>query len=755
MVHSVIRDNHHRAGYWGRGAAGLVISAGSFEHGYILRNGFPTANSDQAMANGVLIRGGSVTDSVIEGNYGGANRENVGAGANLEGGLLERCIVQCNTNNAGVSANKARHAGGVAVTGAATVRNCLIAANKAVTASTMSAGGIYANSASAVIRHVTVVGNSSAAGIGGVYLASGDSMKASVVASNSGVDVSAGAGIAEVWTDGVNFRDLSAAFPVSWETADAYSITAASAGYNAVRENYAETDLLGKPRPVIADGSEDYPDAGAMEKVGPAPGEIAASVMPSSATVPVGAGATFTVVLDGDDAEITSCEWTISLGGEEVSKKTVYSAGFVFRPDQPGIYTLSVKATNSSGKTAPEISITVTASPSVCYVAPDGANIFPYDTEAKAARSIGAAINAVFGVAGNPGVVRVLPGEYSGLEEMPSSSGYTYVGVLDKPVTVIGVGGPANTVIRYASTDLGGGFWIADADASLSGLTISGSVKVDNDSRWAGFANAVTLMNGAVSNCVITGCSVEGTHIVPIMNIAGGIASDISITGNSNIGRVWGRGPLGVYITGGVLTNSIVSGCAMTKANHDLLRAGGIYMKGGLVAGCRIENNKGATAQSGSSQTTAGGVLMEGGRLVNTLIAGNTNETANAGSRSAGGLLIDSSSAVADHVTVADNRCLSVSTSLCAVYIKAGTLKNSIVYGNDALDILTVGGTVSYTCWPQAAGSGNIQSNPGLQAFKGLPFVIKNTSPCAHAGESRTYMGWYAPFSSGLVLMLK
>ena len=754
MICSSIRDNHHTAGMWGRSSAGLVIDAGSFEHGEVLRNGFPTANADQAEANGIFIRGGIVSDTIIEGNYGGANKKETSSGVKMTAGTLARCIVQCNTNNAGTAGNQTYHAGGVYASGSATIENCLIAGNKALTTAATSAGGLWVKDSSVVVRHVTLTANSSASGDGGAYLANGSVMKASIASGNTGTQVTCGTGTdkAEVWTTGVSFGNDTEPLPVDWETAASYAITSSSAGYNAVTENYMETDLLGVVRPVVGAKPDDFPDAGAMEKVGPKAGEIVASVLPSSAYIPLGESQPFAVSLDGDDTTVASCAWKIVFE-DKTNEVTVASDAYTFRPDKPGRYTLIVAVSNSSGKTAPDKEMSVTVAPFVCYVATDGGNVYPYDTEEKAARDIGSAISAVYGVEGRPGTVYVAAGDYSSMSEMTAGNSYTYVAALEKPVRLIAPDGPAKTTIRYTSTDLGGCLYLAHAEAVACGFTLSGSTKSDNDTRWSGFGNAVSLMNGTVSNCVMTGCSVTGMHIIPTMLVAGGLAANCAVT-NNNLGSCWGRGALGVVVSGGVLTNSLIAGNNQTAKSYDLLQAGGVYMSAGRVTGCRISGNFGARNQVSAGGFSAG-VHMVGGTLDHTLIVGNTDCCVNAATYNGSGLLLNSQSAVADHVTVVGNVSSNAACSYAAVNAKAGTLKNSIIWGNDAVDLLVGGGAVTYSCWNGATGETNVPENPKLSRMKSRRYRIGFSSPCAKAGEDGTYMGYAEPFPDGLMLLVR
>ena len=432
-----------------------------------------------------------------------------------------------------------------------------------------------------------------------------------------------------------------------------------------------------------------------------------------------------------------------------MSVETVSSGAYTFTPSKPGIYTLTVSVVNGSGKVAPDKSVTVTVAPFVCYVSPEGGNVYPYDTPSKAATDFGSAIATVYGASGRPGTVYVAAGEYVNQPEMTAGNGYTYVAALEKPMRLVASDGPAHTRVRYASADLGGCFYLGHAEALVSGFTLSGSTRADNDVRWSGYGNAVSLMSGTVSNCVMTGCSVTGTHVIPTMLVAGGLATDCAVIDN-NLGSCWGRGALGAVVSGGTLANSVIARNSQTAANYDLLQAGGVYMSGGCVTGCRIEGNFAARKQV-SEGPCSGGVVMTGGNIEHTLITGNTDLSVNSATLSGGGLVLNSAAAVADHVTVAGNVCSNgVRGRVGGAYVKAGTLRNSIVWGNDALDL---SGAATYTCAPEAtSGEGNLTADP---KFRRKAYAIGNRSPCAHAGLDATYMGYAAPVPDGLIMLFR
>ena len=152
LIDSVVTNNLVNDYY---GAAGLLITGGTVRHCRIVKN---TSNNRSSNTAGVQQEGGTVADCFIVGNSGPSMAEgngNAAAGVRMTGGLLERCVIACNTNTwDGYSA-----AGGLYVFGSGTVRNCLIAGNRAQRNSTDVAAGLTITASGALVENVTVVDN--------------------------------------------------------------------------------------------------------------------------------------------------------------------------------------------------------------------------------------------------------------------------------------------------------------------------------------------------------------------------------------------------------------------------------------------------------------------------------------------------------------------------------------------------------------------------------------------------------------------
>ena len=165
------------------GIGGLQIAGGAARHCRIVNNRTGQQASNTA---GVQQSGGTVADSLIAGNSGPSMANGSGitaAGVRFFGGLMERCIITCNTN----TCSSYGAGGGVCMLGAATLRNCLVAGNRAVNSadsSYRSAAGLTINNANALAENVTVADNVNLNSVwDGVLIASG-TLRNAVVARN-------------------------------------------------------------------------------------------------------------------------------------------------------------------------------------------------------------------------------------------------------------------------------------------------------------------------------------------------------------------------------------------------------------------------------------------------------------------------------------------------------------------------------------------------------------------------------------------
>ena len=794
--HDPLRDPrqlHH--GLLGRGANGVYVTGGELRRCRVERNGISIANSDQCRANGVHLVSGTLRECIVADNFGGhANSDNGAAGIRADGGLVERCVVQCNTNS---TTAKAKLAGGVVLYGAATLRNCLVVGNSAATSSANAAGGVFVNSGGAVVEHCTVADNTALSSTGGLAAPSGGTLRGSIVYGNSGSanlshtgatisfccypEASAGG---DSIPDDPLFAAPDATVRAGLDEQGGFAPSRSSRCRDAVTSgaNWAADDLTGAARPTDGATSGDWPDIGCYELA--AAQGFAAAFTPSRRTAWTGCAITLTASLEGADATLASGAWEIanrSTGGTDVIPATGYELSLPGLA--AGIYDVTLHATNSSGVGAAPYSLAsaVTILPTDTYVAPDGAHVWPFDTPGRAASNVFEAVQAVYGDNDLTGTVHIAAGDYDRLQRVGAANTFTYIALLDRPVTVVAGGNPADTVLHVASQDPGGGFVVSHAGASLSGVTLTGYTANTIVANWS-LGGLLDMSAGTVSNCVMTGYgNLELQMQVPV-SVNGGLLVDCAIRDNhhehsrlkygGSYPSSFGRAALGVYVSGGEMRGCVVAG--NTIINGDYMYAGGVYQTGGVVRDCTIARNyairqinpypiaggarvdgglfercvivgnTNATASAPALQHCAGGLVVNGGATVrNVLVAGNVLDAANADS--AAGLALTSSTAqpTVANVTVAGNAAPAATPG--AAYLAGGTVANAILWGEDggAGVVSRAGGTLSHSCYPEAdesAAGGNLAQNPRFRR-EGADYRLKAKSPCRDAGDPT---GWTA-----------
>lgn len=264
-------------------------------------------------------------------------------------------------------------------------------------------------------------------------------------------------------------------------------------------------------------------------------------------------------------------------------------------------------------------------------------------------------------------------------------------------ITVQSLNGITNTVVNGGYPGSSNRcFYVNHADAVVDGFTITNA-----------YVNAsgggVYLSGGTLQNSLITGCKGDASVTIygrGVYITGGGIVSNCSIIGNSD--AKYGVGA--AIWQSGTLKNSTIS-----RNTSPYYVAGGVYLYyGGLVRNCLITRN---------STRGPGGVYFNwGGTVENCTISRNT-ATSGGGGAPGGG-----------------------------VGGSGGTIKNSIIYFNTATDLTwgdNWGGslTYSYVCTtPAVGGTSNITDDPLLKDAANDNYRLLPGSPCIDAGQSNSWM---------------
>lgn len=239
--------------------------------------------------------------------------------------------------------------------------------------------------------------------------------------------------------------------------------------------------------------------------------EVVASFSTSRQTAYPACEITFTGLLDGSETTFGPSAWLVENQTAGTSSRLATPAGVLSLSDlAPGTYDVTLYATNASGTGADayRVAAVLAVLPTDTHVSTNGLHVWPYDTPANAATNIFGAVGAVYGDTDYTGTVHVAAGDYPVLQSMTGANGFSYLATLEKPVRVLGSDHPAETILRFHSSNAGGGFYVVSEGAFVAGFTLSGrttSVRSDGYN----YGQAVQLVHGTVSNC--TSCATAAT----------------------------------------------------------------------------------------------------------------------------------------------------------------------------------------------------------------------------------------------------
>ncbi len=761
----------------------LNIAAGTVDYCVISNN---TLNK---CGTGVGITGGTLKNSVVAYHSvpnGGSDRK--GGGIYASGGTIDHCEI---------FANKAPWGGGIYMTGANTVvKNCNIHDNEGLLASYFanqnsindrnSSGGGGVAMSGGIIENSVISGNSASFGAG-LYADSG-TVRNCVFKRNNVRDFGTGALylngnkvyaynntlIDNAVNNGVGVQlQMSSSFATNMVVV----LKSGSVGYEQIAklENNAVIKYSALPVAVEGEGNilskrDDFNDDGypysasiacltsgmdlsavlTEDKDGRSRtaasfgmgaylydadkvDAIAISASQSYGTAPL--VVTFSRL---GETQVSDIKW--SIGGNVISSDNTFTHTF----NDYGNFEVTLSANNGAYTAKKVISVL----PKTTYVSDetgDDAANFPYNDQNYPAKTIQAAIDAVYATKAEQGTVLVAPGTYKKAEGASTSS-YTYYVKLLKNVKV------KSTVPHMAVLDAESKRQIAflnDASAVLDGFILE---KGKFDSFVQLGAGCIMLFDGTVTNCVIrngygmcggmiaayngciTDCVVTNGANAPsgVDRPAGGInIAGPCIVENAYIGKNKGGYGAGIHIgTGG--SGAIVRNCIIAENYDGRKGGGGMVVTAGLVDSCSIISN--------TSSVGAGGIYLTGsGKLRNCVIARNaangSSSTIKQDSAGGGGVFI--SGGTMENCTVSQN---TTATSPAGVYQSGGTIMNSVIYDNGASNddfAKGSGGTMTYSCLSSAqTGEGNIAENPFFANPAEMDYTLVFGSPAIDKGTT-------------------
>jgi predicted outer membrane repeat protein len=554
----------------GDSAIRCVYLAGSSAvlSGFTLRGGatrdYAAASYSEQEGGGVYAAAGEVTNCVIEGNSacyrgGGAfgavfidnstfrqNSANFGGGA--YGSYLESCRV---------TGNSAIDGGGVS---GAYLHFCEVSGNTAVS------GGGVSSGQSAGLSFSTVTGNSARIG-GGV--------SGNVSIDNSIVYFNYGCGGAENYYGGTWDHSCTAPLPsagvgnvaVDPQLASASHLSASSpcraAGYYPFGMQFFDIDGEPWARPPSI-GCDEY-------AVGSVTGKLDVAIGTVYTNVAVGFKVDFTARIEG---RTSASVWDFG-DGLVISNRPYASHAWT----KPGNYMILLTAYNETHPEGVSCSLTVQVQTApVHYVALGSTNpVSPFSTWETAADNIQSVVDAT----SFPGALVLVN---DGLYEVGERAAYglmTNRVVVDKPVTIQSLNGPAKTIIVGAPAPAGGCgdgaircVYLADG-AVLSGFTLTnGATRTAGNGEYEDKGGAVwcSSLNAVVANCVLTGnlAYERGGAIY------GGTLSGCTLANNNSA------------MDGGAAYGSSLTDCVLT-GNHAGNRGGATCSS--LLRGCTVTGN--------------------------------------------------------------------------------------------------------------------------------------------------------------------
>lgn len=340
--------------------------------------------------------------------------------------------------------------------------------------------------------------------------------------------------------------------------------------------------------------------------------------------------------------------------------------------------------------------------------------------------------------------------------------------LLNKGITLMGVGGASNTVIDANATNRV--MTISNASAVLDGFTLMGGKKNVN-------GGGVSMSAGQVRNCIVSNnMTTANPPYGGGVYMTGGVLRDSTVANNrADPYYSDGRGG-GVYVSGGaIVTNCLITGNVIDNTTDlEWARGGGLYISIGTVVDCTITNNMVSKRWRNSSYgggvyldhasamldrcivtgnqvsmlggtdsgRLGGGVTIRSGTARNCLIAGNQARN------QAGGVWMDGGTL--ESCTIVRNA--AVTADYGGVFRGGGTVLNCIIWNNTSVGVapnITNDTSVTYSCSPSlTSGTGNIPADPFFVdsgSGGGLTFTLGDYrpvigSPCEKTGFVSSWM---------------
>jgi hypothetical protein len=369
-------------------------------------------------------------------------------------------------------------------------------------------------------------------------------------------------------------------------------------------------------------------------------------------------------------------------------------------------YDVVLEAWNLSGTVAATLTVQVVTG-STKFVSQTGSHVAPFDTWAKAATNIQAAVSAQTVAGGN---VMVNDGVYDTGGDVVHGSLVNRIAITNA-ISVRSVNGPESTIVVGQGPSGASAVRCAyiGEGASLEGFTLTGghtrgdytSDPIDLSGGGARCAGSATI-----SNCIITGNSAFDSG----GGVYKGTVQDCTISGNSTTN------------SGGGTSYCTVQNCVISENSTG--------SSGGGTSYCTVQN---CVINENSAGFDGGGTYY--GMVQNCVISENSAQYFGGGTYYG----------AVKNCTITGNRVMGVYPFFGAdgggTY--GGTVHNCIVYYNTSVEgAANCGfGTVEYTCTtPDPGGTGIVTDAPQFMDAESMNFHLQSTSPCVDAGTNEAWM---------------
>jgi len=215
---------------------------------------------------------------------------------------------------------------------------------------------------------------------------------------------------------------------------------------------------------------------------------------------------------------------------------------------------------------------------------------------------------------------------------------------------------------------------------------------------------------------VVESTIIDANNVGPVVTFGGGedpncVLSGFTITGGNSSNH--GGGIKGYY------TEATISKCII-KNNVAQSRGGGVARCSGIVDRCIITDN--------SAVHRGGGFVASNAAITNCLIYDNVTGLSGS-SEGYGGALHNCDGGIINCTIVNNDGIAGDGLTYCD-----GTITNCIIWGNDPDQILD-SSTPTYSCFPDASGNNNINSDPCFVDSANDDYHIQPISPCIDEGD--------------------